>query len=222
MSTFGAMRYTNAVFAEDEEALPPGWQPHATERHGFAPGTSSVSLVFATGVTNITRQGDKGETPEEEVLQAMWRMADFMREPNLLYLWGYEHGTPGIMIITPVVAKVMAQQGWTRQSICRFLWENSKIPMEHLKRAGIPAWIDMKKNTPVTRASIELDPWPVTFKPENIVLLIAGGNHPAHGYWLPAMTPRVLGRVVRVPDTFDCLLADADRDLGGRQDVGML
>ena len=29
MAIFGAMRYTNAVFAEDEDGLPPGWQPHA-------------------------------------------------------------------------------------------------------------------------------------------------------------------------------------------------
>ena len=35
MANYGGMRYTNAVFAEDEDSLPDGWQPHATERHGY-------------------------------------------------------------------------------------------------------------------------------------------------------------------------------------------
>jgi hypothetical protein len=56
MAMWGAMRYTNAVFGEDEKSLPECWLPHATERHGFAPGTNSVSLMWATGVTNIRRR----------------------------------------------------------------------------------------------------------------------------------------------------------------------
>ncbi|MBI4192023.1 MAG: hypothetical protein HY525_15965 [Betaproteobacteria bacterium] len=218
MAIFGAMRYTNAVFAEAEEALPQGWQPHATERHGLAPGTNSVSLVFASGVTNINRLGAKKETPEEEVLNGMWRMADFMRTPNIAALDGYEQGTPGIMMISPVIAKMMAELGWTQSSIRQFLWENSKIPMEQLKRAGVPAWIEIRPN-PATRASIKLDPWPVTLKPGNIVLVVAGGDHPTHSHWLQAHSPRVIGRVMRVPESFDRLLADADRDLGCGSDA---
>jgi hypothetical protein len=67
----------------------------------------------------------------------------------------------------------------------------------------------------VTRASIALDPWPVTIKPDNIVLVVAGGDHPTHSYWLQAHSPTVPGRVIRVPETFDRLLAEAERDLGG-------
>ena len=213
MAIFGAMRYTNAVFAEDEAALPQGWQPHATARHGFAPGTNSVSLVFASGVTNVRRRGAKKETPQEDVLNGMWRMADFMRTPNLAALAGYEKGTPGIMMISPVVAKMMAELGWTQPSIRQFLWENSKIPLAQLQRAGAPAWLEIDAN-PVTRESIRLDPWPIALKPENIVLVVAGGDHPTHYHWLQAHSPRVIGRVMRVPESFVRLLADADRDLG--------
>ncbi len=221
MANFGAMRYTNAVFAEDEEGLPQGWQPHATERHGFAPGTNSVSLVFSNGVTNIRRRGAKKETPEEDVLNGMWRMADFMRTPNLASLAGYETGTPGAMMIPRVVARTMAGLGWTKQSIREFLWEHSKIPAEHLLRAGAPAWIEIDAN-PVTRESLKLDPWPITVKPDNIVLLVAGGSHPTNSYWLQGYCPRVIGRAIRVPESFDGLLADADRDLGCGSDVCMI
>lgn len=37
MAIYGAMRYTNAVFAEDEAGLPSGWKPLSVKR-GFAPG----------------------------------------------------------------------------------------------------------------------------------------------------------------------------------------
>jgi hypothetical protein len=213
MAIFGAMRYTNAVFAEDDAALPEGWLPHATERHGFERGANSISLVFASGVTNVRRRGAKKESPQEDVQNGLWRMADFMRTPNLAVLAGYEKGTPGVMMISPVVAKMMAELGWTKHSIRQFLWENSKIPMEHMRRAGAPAWIDIDAN-PITRESIKLDPWPICLKPENIVLVVAGGAHPTHSYWLQAHSPSVVGRPVRLPETFERLLSDAERDLG--------
>jgi hypothetical protein len=51
------------------------------------------------------------------------------------------------------------------------------------------------------------------------VLLVAGGGHPTHSYWLQAHSPAVIGRVIRLPETFDRLLADADRDLGCGEDL---
>jgi hypothetical protein len=85
--------------------------------------------------------------------------------------------------------------------------------MEHMRRAGAPAWIEIDAN-PVTRASINVDPWPICLKPDNIVLVVAGGTHPTHSYWLQAHSPSVVGRPIRLPETFDRLLADAERDLG--------
>ena len=118
MANYGGLRYTNVAFAEDETDLPAGWMPHGTERHGFAPGTSSISLAFANGATNIRRRGAKKETPEEDALQGMHRMADFMRVPNMAGLAGYEHGTPGILMIPGVVAQTMAGLGSTRRTRC--------------------------------------------------------------------------------------------------------
>ena len=40
MANYGGLRYTNVVFAEDEDNLPAGWPAHATDRHGFAPGAA--------------------------------------------------------------------------------------------------------------------------------------------------------------------------------------
>ena len=95
----------------------------------------------------------------------MWRMADFMRAPNLAALTaGYENGTPGIMMIAPVVAQRWRSSAGPRQSIRQFLWENSRIPAAELRRAGCPPWIDIDTSK-LVRESVDLDPWPITASP---------------------------------------------------------
>ena len=215
MANYGGVRYTNVVFAEDEANLPVGWAPHATERHGFAPGTSSISLAFANGATNIRRRGAKKETPEEDAQQGMHRMADFMRVPNMPGLAGYERGTPGILMLPGVVAQVMAGLGWTKASMREFFFEHSRIPLEHLRRAGCPAWLEIDASK-VVRDSVTLDPWPITAGPDNFVIVVAGGGHPTNSYWLQGYSPGVVGRVIEVPPAFEGLLGDAERDLGPR------
>src|SRR5271170_3002219 len=212
MAMWGAMRYTNAVFAEDEDNMPEGWLPHGSERHGFAPGTSSVSLVFATGVTNIRRRGIK-EAPEVDALNGMHRMADYLRAPNLGCLIGYSEGTPGILMISPVVANAMATSGWTKASMREFLWEHSKIPGEPLRRGGIDIWIEADRD-PTVRDSLKRDHWPHSARPENLVLLVAGGGHPTNSYWLEGYSPGVIGRKIAIPTAFGRLLNEAERDIG--------
>ena len=213
MANYGGLRATNVVFAEDEANLPAGWAPHATQRHGFPAGTSSVSLAFANGATNIRRRGAKKETPEEDALQGMHRMADFMRVPNMPGLAGYERGTPGILMIPGVVAQTMAGLGWTKRSMREFLWEHSRIPAADLRRAGGHAWIEIDASK-VARDSGALDPWPITASPDNFILIVAGGGHPTNSYWLQGYSPGVVGRRIQLPNGFDRLLAEADSDLG--------
>ena len=213
MANYGGGRYTNVVFAEDEASLPAGWPAHGTDRHGFAPGASSISLAFANGATNIRRRGAKKETPAEDALQGMHRMADFMRVPNMAGLAGYEHGTPGILMLPGVVAQTMTGLGWTKASMREFLWEHSRIPAAELRRAGCPAWIEIDTSK-VARDSLALDPWPITARPENFAIVVAGGGHPTNSYWLQGYSPAVVGRPVDLPASFESLLADAEREIG--------
>jgi len=211
MAMFGGMRYTNAVFAEDEDGLPEGWLPHGMERHGFDPGTNSVSLVFVNGATNIKRRSAIKETPEEDVLQGMHRIADVLRGAQLGCLVGYRDGTPGILMISQVIAQMMAELGWTKDSIREFLWEHSKVPATQLRRSGARAWIEIQ-----APESLALDPWPIASKPKNFVVIVAGGGHPTNAYWLPGCCPHVIGRRISMPESFDLLLEEA----GGKLDVG--
>jgi len=221
MANYGSMRYTNIVFAEDEDNLPPDWPTHGMERHGFARGQNSISLAFSNSATNIRRRGAKKETPEEDTIQGMYRMADFMRTPNLTNLLGYQHGTPGVLLIPGVVANTMARLGWTKPKMREFFFEHSRIPMKDLVRAGGPAWVEQDPD-PKTQASLKLDPWPLTAKAENFIIVVAGGGHPTNSHWLQGYSPRVTGREIRLPETFDELLREADRDLGCGSDACMI
>lgn len=214
MAPWGNNRYTNIVFAEDEDGLPASWPTHAEERHGYSRGSNSVSLFFATGANNIIRRGAQKETKEEDAVQGLHRMAGFLAVPHYHYLHGYEEGTPGAMLLTRVVADSLASLGWTKPKIREFLVEHSKIPQEQLKRTGGRAWIEIAHDQSA-RDSIDLDPWPITSRPENLILVVAGGGHPTHSFWLQGNSSAVVGRPVRVPETFDVLIDEAGRDLAG-------
>ena len=51
------------------------------------------------------------------------------------------------------------------------------------------------------------------------LVLVCGGGHPTNSFWLQGYSPRVIGREIRVPETFEQLLVEADRDLGCGDDV---
>ena len=218
MANYGGMRSVNMVFAEDEGSFPEGWPTHAMERHGFARDQNSVSVFFANGATNTRRRGAKKETPEEDTIQGMHRLADFMRVPNYTTLGGYEKGTPGAILIPGVVAQMMAGLGWTKPKMREFFFEQARIPQAEIKRNGGTAWIDMDSN-PITRDSLKIDPWPITHKAENFIVLVCGGGHPTNSFWLQGYSPRVIGKLMHVPETFEQLLVEADRDLGCGDDV---
>lgn len=207
MAPWGAMRYTNAVFAEDEEGLPEGWIPHGTQRHGFPRGVNSVSLFFATGAANIKRRGAKKETKQEDAVQGLYRMAGFLAAPHLHYAEGYDGGTPGALLLTRVVAQSLDTLGYNQQKIREFLWEHSAIPQSQLRRVGGRAWLEIASSK-AARESIDRDPWPITSTPENITLVVAGGAHPTHTFWLQSFSPAIVGRSIRVPESFEALLRE--------------
>jgi len=205
MAVFGAMRYTNAVFGEDEEGLPPGWAPLAAERYGRAADVSSVTVYPATGATNILRRGVGKETLEEEARASLLRIAGYLRSPNAHYIWGWSQGTPGAVLIPRVVARQLAEQGWSKASVREFLWEHSAIPLAELRETEIVRWMEQSTD-PAIMAGLK-DPWPIAREPEGILLAVAGGGHPTHAFWMQAMAPAVANREVQLPRAWERLIA---------------
>ena len=211
MAMFGLMRFTNAVFAEDEEQYPPGWEPLNVEYFGYPRGTNTVSMYVASSATNIFRIG--GGTVEEVALTGLYRIASYMRTPNMnSFHYGYKEGTPGILMLSSVVANQMAEVGWTKEKIKEFLWENTKAPLSVLEREGMVYEIK--------RCELEdtlQDPWPLTGKPENLMLLVAGGRHPTHALWMQgAQCSKAKSAEIKLPvkSKWEELLKKAEEDLG--------
>ncbi len=212
MAEFGFMRYTNAVFAEDENGLPRNWLPLNSDRFGQSPGTDSVTVYPVSSVVNILRRGTGKETVEDEAVQSLRRIADYMDAPNVNMLDGYEEGTPGILLLPAPVANQLAGLGWTRERIQQFLWENSRIPKAQVE-ASLLTWLQRRNNG--LDASGLPDLWPITKKPRNIVILVAGGQHSTHALWMQAAYgPRLANAKIVLPDQWDDLIEEAERDLG--------
>jgi hypothetical protein len=211
MSQFGGMRYTNAVFAEDEEGLPPGWAPLSVEYFGAPGGANSLAVCTVSSAVNITRRGTGKETPEEEALGSLYRIAAYMEAPNVNGLRGYDEGTPGILLLSSTAALQLANLGWTKDKIKGFLWENSRIPVSKLKQTGMLYYLKERGIDPETLP----DPWPITRSPRNIMIVVAGGRHPTQAYWMQgAQGPKTVSARIHLPAGWEELLKEADAEMG--------
>jgi hypothetical protein len=211
MSQFGGMRYTNAVFGEDEEGLPSGWEPLSVEYFGVPRGANSVTVYTVSSAVNITRRGTGKETPEEEALGSLYRIAAYMEAPNIHGLVGYNEGAPGILLLSSIAARQLGNLGWTKEKIKKFLWENSKIPISKLKRAGMFFYFEDRGIDPQTLP----DPWPISRKPENLMIAVAGGRHPSQAYWMQgALGPKTVSTRIHLPAGWEELLKEADAEMG--------
>jgi hypothetical protein len=210
MAMFGAMRYTNAVFAEDEEGLPPGWEPFNAEHLGYAKGVNSVAVNVASGADNIIRRGVGTETLEFEATSSLFRIATYMKSHNANSIAAHRAGTPGILLISRTVANQLATLGWTKRSIQNYLWEHSRIARSDLERSGLIAWMEHRD-----AAHIDQDPWPITSAPENIAIVVAGGSHPTHAFWMQtSIAKKMTGAKIELPSNWQELIARGAKDLG--------
>ena len=221
MAIFGAMRTTNVVFAEDEDGLPPGWDPVSVDFGGAKRGENAVTLYIATGASNIMRRGVGKETPDDEAVQSLHRVAAYLRSPCGHYVDGHWQGTPGALLIPRVVARQLSDLGWTKQKIKTHLWENSRIPHDEVVRTGLWQWIADAADSN-TRASADDDPWAICRDPSQIILAVAGGDHPTHNFWMQGNSPIVASAPIALPAGWDALIAAAEEDLGPSGEICLI
>ena len=214
MSIYGGMRYTNAVFAEDEAGLPRGWPAVATEQAGVPIGANAVTVYVSTGASNIVRRGVGKEAAMEEAEQGLQRVASYLKSNCVHYAHGWNKGTPGALLIPRPVAMQLAALGWdSKQKVREYLFERSKISAREIRESGMRQWIEAAGDLE-TQRSVELDPWPITRRPEQILIAVAGGAHPTHNFWMQAMSPAVVTRAIDLPMRFEQLIAEAELELG--------
>lgn len=100
-------KYTNFVFAEREEESP--WEP-LNVGMGYKPGTSTVSAVSTQGNIHINI--------ERDAVTIMDRLALDMSIP-------LQYSRAVTFILNPTAAKIIAGEGWSKQAVRQYLWENT-------------------------------------------------------------------------------------------------
>ena len=139
---------------ENEEASP--WAPLHVER-GFKADQNTVTAISADA---SIRASDLDSTKAVGILT---NFAQRMEGPS---------GAEAIMVICPEHAKIIAGDGFSKADVKRFIWERAAYRMKDLPDETFHQRVKRRPDLKLTRDSVI----PVTDKPEDILLIVAGGD----------------------------------------------
>lgn len=215
MAIFGGpARYTNVVFAEDEDGLPPGWEPLCVER-GYPRGSNVVTIHVVEGAINVG--GGTIANTAESAKSCMALYAGFIHTPvGNFFMWSSQGGgEPGIMVMARGTARGLAKNGWDKKKIQEYLWEKTKLSWSEVETLFGPQRIDdlIERTKGFVRKN---EPWPICQRPDQFLIAVAGGSHSGHGYWLGTGLGGniAVSNEIRLPRNWDKLLKEAEKDLG--------
>jgi hypothetical protein len=158
-------KYT-CCFGEDEEHSP--WEPLHVER-GFAPQQSTVTIFALSGTLNVLTATC---VHIRDMLVLMADAMNHMGSNNILL----GRGEPG-MLMTSGHADLAARQGMSKLDVKRFLYEHSAFPKSRLSKD----LVRQQRIKPVIKDGMVH----VARRPEDIMLVVAGGPEPYHAVFLP-------------------------------------
>jgi hypothetical protein len=219
MAIFGHMRYTNAVFAEDEAGLELSGWPSLAEERGFAKGANVATVMPVACIETSQLHQSFGPTPQDEQIQWLRRIGGDIASPG--HFLGYtpdpdepgplQHGgvdsgpdtKSGLVVMGYNMAKVLADYGWSKEDVQEYIRENA-----------VPSWEDLVY---YGRFDPAATPQPVPVAP--VMLVVAGGDQSNQACVMKGGTVadyhgRPESKEIKLPANWDDLLAEAEADLG--------
>jgi len=165
MSTFAHPGRYSYCIGEHEEASP--WESLAVE-HGFARTDSTVAVLAADAPITVFDQ--RSRTAPDLLATIAGSMA--VIEHHKMTHWG-----DTLLVLSPEHARVVADDGWSKADVRRFLWERLRWPVSELVPGrdggdGLPEHVLRKYADPAHDATLI----PKFRAPDNIKLLVAGGT----------------------------------------------
>jgi hypothetical protein len=201
-------------FAEDELNMPKTWRTYSEERFGQSRGLNCVTYGTSNGggVRGYTNRGTGAEpTHLTEISESFDRFASQMKlipasgVPNNL------PGTPMLWLINSTIANDFMDNGYDKEKIrsvaASKLWY---LLGETMDRTGVQRSIAEAKATVSTDMLKKIQ---LCTNAQNIHIVVSGGGHVSRGSVLPSWAPQGNSPMV-LPESWDQLLADAERDLG--------
>ena len=167
------------VMAENEPQNPPGW-PTLREREGFSKAASTVSVYASQSFRQIhdsQKYLASSRKPQPIVDPMIPRLM-----ATSLNATGEQWGEEMVLALGPVMANILAKQGYTPETIAKELWEKGRIrrsefgprPLGPMAlTSGIPKWIDELPDDGLV---------PVVPKPEDIKIVVTGGRGAGTGF----------------------------------------
>jgi len=186
-------RYTLCL-AENELESP--WQPMHVDA-GFAPDASVVTVLRAESVINVT--GGLAE-----IASVMGSAASAFST-----LWSRRSA----VMVSPALANSLAAQGMSKQAVGEWLFEHGRRPADEWRSSWLFDTIgDIERWPQAVRDAAQQGAVPAVARPEDLVLVVAGGSIPIpqHVYcpsW--GFPPARISREIRLPDLWEELLAQA-------------
>jgi hypothetical protein len=201
---------------ENEQAVADiGWQPYSVDR-GFRAGENIVTVQSVVAISAPTYTGS------EKAIEHMELIADVIGQRACGYWTAigmvYANWHP-LIVLGPSIAKVFAQDGWTKNDIRRYMYEHVKMPASLAERYAyycgqtgfrITAAVKEGLLPPVYHESDDPDRLvPVFQRPEWIGIVVAGdwGRNQSKGYVSNHVQGPPVSRKVILPDGWDRMLA---------------
>lgn len=153
-ATLGWPGKYSICIGENEEVSP--WEPLHVER-GFKAEQSTVTAISADA---SIRASDLDSTKAVGILT---NFAQRMEGPS---------GPEAIMVVCPEHAKIIAGDGFSKKDVQKFVWERAAYRMKDLPDETFGQRVKRRSDLNLTRESII----PVTDKPEDILVVVAGGD----------------------------------------------
>jgi hypothetical protein len=168
--------------AENEEASP--WEPLHVER-GFTRDQSTVTVVGAEGTMNMN-------THSKQAMELVRVIAETLVHPPSNE---YVHGGEPWLMISPEHAEIFKRGGLSKSEVKRQLWAQSKMPASRLSTKELERVRDSR-----TEELGRLTPdslLPISPRPENVMLIVAGGAG-THSVYVPCFgNSRAITREIR-------------------------
>ena len=193
MTTLGMAENYTYCFGENEERNP--WGPLHVEQ-GFGRDDSTVSVLGAYAPENVSDH--VGIKPEEILAVA----ADVMTKLTRFHLLGMDHviSRDTLLVLGPEHAKSIADAGWSKADVRRFVFERASIPYETLR--ALRRQID---------ASLLIDApggkrVPMFARPECLKIVVAGGPGKHSAYINSGHSKRLITRMIIFPRNWHALV----------------
>jgi hypothetical protein len=159
-ATFGHPGKYSYCVAENEEKNP--WSPLHVER-GFDRDADVVTVVGAEAPHNVNDHIGKSA---QGILTTMAHTMATMGSNN-----AYCFGEP-LVVLGPEHAATISKDGWTKEDVKRFLFENARIPLRRWRLGGMagmqykPKWFHELDDEALI---------PIAERHEDIMVMVAGG-----------------------------------------------